>query len=110
MPHAGAVSVMRIVDFARAVVARLHRRFVHQPEVDDVDRNLGVEARAQLLPHQLLDFVVGRAGGQFERLGRFLADRVGILARHAEQIAFDEHGVTATERLRDVTDAARGQA
>ena len=47
--------------------------------------------------------------GEFERFGRFLADRVGIAAGHAEQVAFDEHGVAAAQSLGDVADAAGRQ-
>ena len=77
---------------------RLDAGLVDQAQVDDVDRDLRIEAGAQLAPHQLLDRLVVGAFGQFQRLRRFLADGVGIAAGDAEQVAFDEHGVAAAKR------------
>src|SRR6185437_16209965 len=97
------------VDLAPAVVEPLQRAGVDEPELDDVDRNLGIEARAQLLPDELLDVLVAGAFGQFERRRRLLAERVRVGAADAEQVAVDVDREAAAERLRDVADLARRQ-
>src|SRR5690606_18956941 len=91
---------------APAVLAVRDRGLVDQAQVDDVDRDLGVEAGPQLAPDQLLHRVVGGVLGQFQRLGRLLADRVGVLPGDPEQVAFHEHRVAATQGLGDVAGGA----
>ena len=56
-----------------------------------------------LLPGDLAYVVVARVRWQLRGLVGFLAQRVGILARDTEQVAFDVYGETAAEGLRDVT-------
>src|SRR5690606_15228906 len=71
--------------------------------------NLRVEAGAQLAPDQRLHVLVAGILGQLQRRRRLLADGVGVLAGDAEQVAFHEHRIAATQALGDVADAARGQ-
>jgi hypothetical protein len=99
---------MRISTTALAgrVRMRLDAGLVDEAQVDDVDRDFRIEAGAQLAPHHLLDGIVVGIDGKFQRLGRFLADGVGVETGDAEQVAFDEHRPAAAERLGDVTDAA----
>ncbi len=48
-----------------------------------------------------LSTLVGGVGGQFQRRGGSLPDgSAAVLAGDAEQIAFDEHGKAAAQRLR----------
>ena len=109
MPQPGAVSVIltatsRVPSAFGVIVA-----VVDEAEVHDVDRDLGVEAGAQLVPDDAVDVVVGRAGRQLGRAQRLLADRVAVGPRDAEQVALDVDREAAAERLRDVADAARPQ-
>src|SRR5690606_8526028 len=82
---------------------------VDQAQIDDVDRDLRIEAGAQLLPHQALDILVAGVLRQLQRRRRFLADGVGVLAGDAEQVAFDEDGEGTAEGLGDVSGAAGRQ-
>src|SRR5690606_38843591 len=69
-------------------------------------RYLGVETGPQLAPHRALDVLHGRPFRQFQRRQGLLADRIGILPGDPEQVAVDEHRVTATQRLGDVAGTA----
>ena len=64
--------------------------------------DLRVVAGAHLIPHELLDVLVGGIGRQLGRVRRgVLAERVRILAADAEQVAVEVDGEAAAERLRD---------
>jgi hypothetical protein len=101
----------RDVDFVTAVVGQLpdvHR--INEAKVDDVDRDLGIEDLAQLVPDRLR---VGRPVGQRRRLDRsvehLLADGVGVLVVDPEEAEIGLHRVAAAERLVDEDDRAGGQ-
>src|SRR5690606_16413284 len=97
------------LDQALAVVAMGDVGLVDQAKVDDVYRDLGIEAGAHLRPHQPLDRGIVGALLQLQRLRRLLADGVGVVAGDAEQVALHEHREAAAQRLGDVADAARRQ-
>ena len=109
--HAAAGRGERQLD---AHLARRRRRgvdlaAVDEAEVHDVDRDLGVVAGLELLPGQLLASCLpgGVLGGRAARVGA-LADRVGVLALDAHQVAVVGHDrVGAAERLRDEDGRAR---
>src|SRR6185312_5402004 len=98
------------VDLALAVLALFQAEVVDQAQLDHVHRDLRVEHGAQLVPGQLLHVGVGGVGRHLDRRRRLLAQRVGVLARDAEQVAFHVHREAAAQRLRDVADLAGGQA
>src|SRR5690606_8920684 len=98
------------LDQALAVVAMGDPGLVDQAEIDDVDRDLRIEAGAHLRPHQTLDLGIVGAFFQLQRLRRLLADGVCVLAGDAEQVALDEDRETAAECLGDVAHAAGGQS
>src|SRR5262249_48649603 len=74
-------------------------------KVNDVDGNLGIEARPQLIPDQLLN--IRRplyCGGCSDRRcrGGLLTQGIGVFVRDAHQVAIVRHdGVRPTKRLCD---------
>ena len=76
---------------------------VDQAQVDDVDRDFRVVARAQLVPDFLFQLLLRDRRAGAGGLGRRLqAERIGVLAFDAEHVAVHDHRVAAAERLRDV--------
>ena len=76
-------------DMAAAILVMTHVAGIHQPQIDDIDRNLRVKAGVQLPPDQFLDVFVARILGQRDRLRWLLADGIGVFASDAEKVAFD---------------------
>src|SRR3569832_1149477 len=111
--HAAARRGERHLDVA--AVAALGQRhdvaFIDEPELDDVDRDFGIVAGRELLPHEL--FVDGAVAGERLVVARVMlrefAERIGILAGDTHETAFDITRVAAAERLRDGDLLARGQ-
>ena len=73
-----------------------------QAEVDQIDRDLGVEHGAHLFPDHGFDIVVARAFGQAQRFRRLLADSVGVFTGDANQVAGNIDRKRAAQRLRDI--------
>src|SRR5215469_8583557 len=109
VPHAAARGGEGDLDVHRpcAVLVLLYVAIVDQAEVDDVDGNLRIVAGAHLFPGKTLHVLGVRIRWQLGGLHCFLADRIGIVAGDAEQVAFEVHGETAAERLGNVTRLAR---
>ena len=82
---------------------------VNQAQVDNVDRDLRVEAGAQLVPEHFLDILVGVIGRKFRQRRDYQDNGIGIGAGNAEQVAFDIDGETAAQGLGDVPHLAGGQ-
>src|SRR5581483_9890103 len=77
------------LDGPRAILVGLHLATIYQPELDNVDRDLGIVTGAHLVPGELADIFFGRVGGQLRRLDRLLADGIGVLARDPEEVALE---------------------
>src|SRR5882724_4918626 len=90
------------VDRAGRIVVLGDFTLVHQPQVDNVYRDLGVVASLELLPDDALDVLFGGAGRYFGCQGRCLTDRVRIMPGDAEQVSVDVYGEAAAQRLRDI--------
>src|SRR6266508_4287732 len=107
-PHAATRRRQRHFHVRFVGVARADRRelaIVDQSEIDDIDRDLRVVTRLKLVPDLLLQlFLRARLSGGARSLWcDCYPQRVGILAVDAEQIAIDDHRVSAAERLGDVS-------
>src|SRR5690606_11540389 len=89
---------------------RLDVATIDEPQVDDVDRDLGVVAGSQLAPRRRLDGLYrGRRAAAYpeaEFLGRveLQAERIGMPSVDAVEIAVDHHREGAAEPLADVAD------
>src|SRR5690554_4765730 len=82
---------------------------VDQPQVDDIDRDLRVEAGAQLVPDELLDLLLGGVLGQGRPRQRLEAQdiQVGPLDQVEAPLEADAH--RAALGLHDGDDAVLGQ-
>src|SRR6267154_4941122 len=95
------------VDVAGRIVVPGDLALVHQPQVDNIYRDLGVVASLELPPDDALDVLLGGAGRNFGCNGRRLTDRVRLMSGDAEQVSVDVHGEAAAYRLSDVAHRAQ---
>src|ERR1700681_3823263 len=97
------------LDVAGRIVVPGDFALVHQPQVDNVYRDLGVVASLELLPDDALDVLLGGAGRYLGCNGRRLTDRVRLMPGNAEQVSVDVHREAAAQRLSDVAHRAQLQ-
>ena len=83
---------------------------IDQAQIHDIDRYFRVIAGFQLRPNQPFDIFLAGAVGQAGWWHRLFANGVGVLASDAKQVAIDEHGKTAPQGLRYVSDGPGGQS
>ena len=60
-----------------------------------------------MCPDNCFDVLVGGIVGNGRRRDRFFAERIGVCASDAEEIAFDINGKTAAKCLRDESAGTR---
>src|SRR5207248_6784093 len=109
VPHAAARCRHAHVDLDAVALGERHGfAAIDEAEVHEIDRDLRIEHRLQLLPDPLL--VEGALRGRGRSRRRLLPERVGVFPGDAKEAAvIGRDRELATQRLRDLHARARGK-